>query len=561
MTSPALLDDLMELGACGHPFAPEHEHDRSWLLTANYAVPGKWGSLPSAVAAQVLGVLAGEMQQASVLVAVSHRWRALVEASPEYQALFRCSIMAELALAERLEQSAQALNRAHPYQGVYVPLSIDKLPRSPRRQAQACSMHNYVELRQQMLVRRQVFCATRELAFARRDFYTQTGDVNIENTPAMWSSLLSVLLLTPQCLLWLVLRVDGLVNCPWELPGVLGLAACASEAFTTGYIAARAAYVFRVRNRLLKLLRTPSLAAPLPPKISWEALTLISCAHWACVIAVTVPWLFLLMHDPVSLPRMLGLAATFSCAPLMCSAGQLYAASWANHQAKEARRCFSHQVALTWLLAGLLLGHHTKGGARDMVFVLAAAGPEVALVADALDAASTLCSSCWRSGYASGPTTEGIAMAAFALPFLSLMQLGLVLICGRVAEAQWADKVPLTVLVAPFQLPLAMTSIFMVICLLWISGILIYKAEVMLRHSCGRGCARTSECTLRRLHCVGNRLHCVLQRCRRRPWKTSRLDHGQVGTSPASVSALRAPAATQVGVPAEADLSWEELRP
>lgn len=529
----------MELGACGHPFAPEHESEVSWLLSVQHVVPGKWGSLPSAVAAQVLGILAGEMQQASVLVAVSNRWRALVEGSPEFQALFRCSIMAEIALAERLEQSAQALNQSHPFQGVvgmYVPLSLNKLPQSPRQQPSACSMHSYVELRQQMLIRRKVFRTTRDLAYARRDFYTQTGDVNIEHTPAMWSSLLSVLVLTPQCLLWFALRLDDLFRCPWELPVVLGIAACASEAFTTGYIAVRAASIFRLQHSLVQLLRTPSLAssAVLPPSISWEVLTMISCAHWACVILVTTLWLLMLMEQQISLSRMLTAAVAFSVAPLLWSAGQLFAALWAKHQTKEARRCFSHQVALTWLLAGLTLGVRTDGWARDPVFLVGAAGPQVALCADAVDALSTLWSS-WRSRNAEvRPTPEVMAVAAFAVPFLALMQLGLIFICGRCADAAWADTLPLTVLVAPFQFPLALTLVFLVLCALWVLAICLYRCEVMLQQTCGRVCAR-----IRRLRWV--------RRCRRRPWKVFRSDADRNDVTRASASGLRAPAATQFG--------------
>merc|ERR1719265_1220422 len=120
---------------------------------------------------------------------------------------------------------------------------------------------------------------------------------------------------------------------------------------------------------------------------------------------------------------MLRTAAVLSCGPLLCSAGQLCAAVWAKHQAKEARRCFSHQVALTWLLAWLLLGYNTEGWTRNLIFFLAGAGPQVALCADAADAVSTLCS-CWRlRGAPVRPTPEVIAVAAFALPFLALMQL------------------------------------------------------------------------------------------------------------------------------------------
>jgi len=501
---------------------------------------GDWASLPPGLGPYVLDMLA--VEDAGVLVSVGRAWRAHVEESSSFQARFE-SALQELMEATtsggsrwlrrlQMEMVSSGMpqtfrmfvlswirlenvvgSRAHPLgrqQGLQQHQWRQAQPDDPplqKRQwpAKFDVQHAYFEVQRRCAVKDDVLKAAKLLALGRAQLYAD------DSGPLMWLLAITIFFFAPQGLLWLALRADGIVHCPWSLGAGIGLIACLFGGGISGWYIWSAARIMRLRRGLRRLL-----GAPIPtnePLLlqDLEMCPLVRSIYWLCFASAATAWLVHLVVSPFS-ESLLPAAAGLSLSSAVCATIALRVAQRACEACdiSAVRHWLQYHAAFTWLLAGLTAarrGLAAAGRSHALEWQLAALGVSLApaLTIMYADAAATAMAA-WRTeGRLGAPLNcKGcvglIAGASAAL----LLHGALALVCGRCVGARWARRVPLTALAAPLQLPL-------------IVGALI---EIGATASSTAG-ATAWSCSCLAGRCARRCMRHCCQRCTLRPKKTA----------------------------------------
>lgn len=295
------------------------------------------------------------------------------------------------------------------------------------------------------------------------------------STEEHWSvpvtAVISALLLAPQAILWLTMRADGIVDCPWSIGAGLGLVACGvwiPHISWRLWIALRFVRLQHSVRWLVLGLAQHSLSPP-PLIMDWR-LSLSSCwcarpLFWASCIASIIAFFVLLVAE-TDAPL---LAATLlNCVPLLCVGALIFIfRSLHDHHDEE----FLFQAAaihgiLGWVLLFQTLASESACASHSSnIYLDQGCRAKVCFACTSILLPLAACygltvrviklaihNSRLRVGQ--GRLPEGVDVGVLCIGLVSLVfaHVFLAVLVGRSIRSPLAMKVPLVLFAAPVQI-------------------------------------------------------------------------------------------------------------